>query len=173
MNLSYHLEKVFDTDIPALHMGTTDWPIRVYQHPTRQGPAETCRLFPSVSNPFSHHPRLTSWIKIETSLREFCRLQIGPEIPPVCNGPILTGFLCQARIRVVRVTRRGGSESELRTVRRDVGHRSRMEMMRIPNSHSPRRGLTATINCRMKVSGEHFEDWIIGVHWDPIRKDGG
>ena len=35
------------------------------------------------------------------------------------------------------------------------------------NSRPPRLGLTATAICRMKVSGEHFEDRIVEVHWDP------
>ena len=36
------------------------------------------------------------------------------------------------------------------------------------NSRPPRLGLTTTAICRMKVSGEHFEDRIVEVHWDPI-----
>jgi len=42
-----------------------------------------------------------------------------------------------------------------------------MGTVRISNSRSPRLGLTATFLCRMKVSGEHFEDRIVEVHWDP------
>jgi len=37
----------------------------------------------------------------------------------------------------------------------------------ILNPRSLRLGLTTAAICRMKVSGEHFEDRIVEVHWDP------
>jgi len=104
---------------------------------------------------------------METTLREFRRLQTGPEIPPFANGPIPTGFLCQACICAVCLAGRGGCQSELRTVRRDVRHRSRMGTVCILNSRFPRLRLTNIAIRRMKVSGEHFEDRIVEVHWDP------
>ena len=42
-----------------------------------------------------------------------------------------------------------------------------MGTVSIPNSRSPCPGLTTIAVCRMKVSGEHFEDRIVEVHWDP------
>jgi mRNA capping enzyme, C-terminal domain len=36
----------------------------------------------------------------------------------------------------------------------------------ILSPHSPCPGLTGIAVCRMKVSGEHFEDRIVEVHWD-------
>ena len=59
---------------------------------------------------------------MEAAVRKHDRLQIGLEIPSFSHGPIPTGSLCETYIRLVRVVGRGGSEGEIRSVRRDARH---------------------------------------------------
>ena len=104
---------------------------------------------------------------METALREFHRLQTGPEIPPFPHESIPTGLLLQADICTVCVAGRGGCKSELRTIRHNACHRSGVGTVSISTSNSPLLRLTTATIRRMKVSGEQFEDRIVEVHWDP------
>jgi len=112
-NLSYHLEKVFDIDIPALHHGNDGLIYTCVSAPYTPGTDRNMYVYSLPPRQTSHHLHSTFQIEMEATIRELYRLQIGPKIPPFRHESIPTRLLRQAHIRVVRVVGRGGPEGEL------------------------------------------------------------
>lgn len=122
-NLSYHLEKVFDIDIPALHHENDGLIYTCVSKPYTPGTDRNVyALFPPPTCLSPCRLRLTLQIEMEATERKLGRLQVGLEIPSLRHEPKPTGSVCETYICVICVVGRGGPEGGISTVRRDARH---------------------------------------------------
>ena len=74
----------------------------------------------STIPPIPRRLRRTFQIEMEAAIRKLDRLQVSLEVPSFRHKPGPARFLRETYICLVCMAGRGGSESELRTVRRDA-----------------------------------------------------